>query len=115
LRATRLRWTGSTGCRTSRGRARARTIGDGDVERGDYGDVGDRADRRHALVDFVDGGAGRSRTYRHLSARPTSVNTLKVNEDYLHIKQFRAVIHRRRVTQRNVRLVTEERGPSGTA
>src|SRR2546421_10117951 len=31
-----------------------------------------------------------SRTYRHLSARPTSVNTLKIDEDYLHIKQMSA-------------------------
>src|SRR5437764_7705068 len=31
-----------------------------------------------------------SRTYRHLSARPTSVNTLKIDEDYLHIKQISA-------------------------
>jgi len=35
--------------------------------------------------------ANHSRTYRNLSARPTSVNTLKVNEDYLHIKQIRAL------------------------
>jgi hypothetical protein len=30
-------------------------------------------------------------TYRNLSARPININMLKVTEDYLHIKQIRAL------------------------
>jgi hypothetical protein len=39
----------------------------------------------------TDADANRPTTYRNLSARPTSVNTPKVNEDYLHIKHYRVL------------------------